>query len=175
MRQFGNLGEFIAYMVTRTYAIDRAVTHGLTIGAGIVAEEARLEIGNYQPAMGPFDSWPALAESTLEGFRGHPGKRELGYAPPDNPLLRTGALRDAIEYSVEGHEGAVGVPDRWVDADGKFENVGDVAIYQELGTVRIPARSFLGRAAFIKQHRVVEAVATEVVHAIAGTGVHTYR
>lgn len=168
MRQFGNLGDFIAHLTTRVYAVDRAITHGLTVGARIVADEAKHEIGTYQSAAGPFDAWPALAESTLEGWRGYPGKRELGYAPPDNPLLRTGALRDAIEYSVEHHEGAVGVPDRMVSADGKMENVGDVAVWQELGTTKIPARSFLGRAGFVKHEKVAEAVALEVIHAISG-------
>lgn len=86
--------------------------------------QAKAYIGEYQ------DGWPALAESTLEE------KTRLGYAPPDNPLLRTGEMRESIEHfaseSFGGAEGAIGSND-------------PVANWQEHGTSRgIPPRPFIG-------------------------------
>ena len=94
-----------------------------------MAKEAKEWIGFYHPG------WAPLAESTLEGWHGHPGKIELGYAPPDNPLLRTGDMRDSIQSQAElasyGAEGVIGSESK-------------IALYQEMGTSKIPPRPFLG-------------------------------
>ena len=88
---------------------------------------AKSYIGNYQ------DGWPVLAESTIVE------KNRLGYAPPDNPLLREGAMRDSIAHlAALSGEGAEGV----VYSDSK------IALYQETGTDRIPPRPFLALALF---------------------------
>lgn len=99
-------------------------------------------IGHYQ------EDWEPLAYATLYGGvspEGHhyPGKVELGYAPPDNPLLRTGELRDSIEHwSAEMPDGAI----------GEIGSHDLVALWQELGTARgIPPRPFLGLAMFHSQ------------------------
>jgi len=47
------------------------------------------------------EMWPPLAESTIRDKQ-HPG------FPTPAPLLRTGELRNSIEYVVRGNEGAVG-------------------------------------------------------------------
>lgn len=168
MKQFSDISDFIAHLVERVALVEIAQHHGLEVGARVIEAEAKHEIGTYQSGAGPFDRWAPLAESTLEGWGGHPGKIELGYAPPDNPLLRTGALRDAIDHSVEGHEAAIGVPSRIVTVNDKSVDVGDVAIWQELGTAKIPPRSFLGRAGFVKEKEVAEVIGIEIVHAISG-------
>ncbi len=102
----------------------------------ILAERAKEYIGNYQ------SGWAPLAQSTLDGWNGHPGKIELGYAPPDNPLLREGNMRD----SITGDAGLVPFGARGVvGSDSK------IALWQELGTVKsghqsIPPRPFLATA-----------------------------
>ena len=55
--------------------------------------------------------------------------------PVPAPLLRTGEMRDSIGHQVDPVqlELVVGATDR-------------TAVYQEIGTSRIPPRSFLGRA-----------------------------
>lgn len=95
---------------------------------GVVAErKAKEMIGEYQPG------WAPLAEATVED------KVQKGYAPPDNPLLREGDMRESIGHAVLfGAEFGmamlvVGSPS-------------PVALWQELGTSRIPPRPFLGRA-----------------------------
>ena len=79
-------------------------------------------IGTYQ------QGWPALAESTIKE------KAAAGYAVPA-PLLREGEMRDSIRHEVDPIllELVVGSNDK-------------TALFQELGTVRIPPRPFLGLA-----------------------------
>lgn len=108
--------------------------------AQIVEDRAKEDIGRYQAGIDPFADWVPLAPGTVQD------KARLGYSPPDNPLLRTGDLRDSIEHTVESEERAV------VGSDS------DVAVWQELGTRTIPPRSFLGAAAVQEADRVAEAL-----------------
>src|SRR5207248_766217 len=70
-----------------------------------IAERAREKLGTYQPAVGPFEAWPPLAEATKAG-------REAAGFPADEPLLRTGALADSIDVTTmdNGKVVVVGVP-----------------------------------------------------------------
>jgi hypothetical protein len=86
------------------------------------------KIGEYQTQSGPFAAWAPLAESTKEG------RLRAGYSE-DDPLLRSGELRDSYEYVVVPPEVVIGSPL-------------DIALWQELGTDRMPARSSVGAAAF---------------------------
>ena len=113
--------------------VDKAA---LTKGAIRVERLAKSKIGTYQPEAGPFSEWRELAESTQADRRGK-GFNE------DDPLLRTGELRDSIGYTVEPHEAAVG-------------SASQIASYQELGTRTIPPRSFLGSAAVESAQGFVE-------------------
>lgn len=74
--------------------------------------------------------WPQLSPSTQAD------RVSLGY-PANEPLLREGDLRASIEskaeLAIEGAEGVVGSHSL-------------IALWQELGTSRIPPRSFLGGA-----------------------------
>lgn len=109
--------------------------HGTLDAAGeIVEKEAKRVIGTYDYG------WPQLAESTQEQ-RGY-----LGY-PTNEPLLRSGDLRDSISHEVVEEEHAC-----YVGSDSP------IAVYQELGTSRIPPRSFLGGAARAKEHEVHEEI-----------------
>ncbi len=74
--------------------------------------------------------WKPLAESTVGE------KRRLGYVghvSATDPLLRTAHLRESIKVSVQLHEVAVGSEEK-------------IALWQEMGTRRIPARPFMGPA-----------------------------
>ncbi len=107
--------------------------------AKIVETEAKAEIGTYQPAAGPFQAWQQLTAYTQAD------RLAKGY-PANDPLLREGTLRDSIEHTVTMDFGPGGVAH--VGSDN------DIAVYQELGTVTIPPRSFLGGAAFRKEAEV---------------------
>lgn len=79
-------------------------------------------------AIGTYEfGWPQLAPSTMDD------RMANGYAP-NEPLLRTGELRSSIQnMAVSTGVGAAGL----VYSGDK------IALYQELGTNRIPPRSFL--------------------------------
>jgi hypothetical protein len=104
----------------------KTVLPRLEIGLDKVGElastMAAAYLGTYQPG------WPALAESTIAD------KIAQGFPVP-SPLLRTGAMRESIRHEIDPTllEVAVG------SSDPK-------ALWQELGTSRIPPRSFLGLA-----------------------------
>jgi len=100
----------------------------------MVQSDAMLRIGHYQAAVGPFPKWQQLAAETQAE------RARLGYTPND-PLLREGTLARSIQFTIEGNTGYVGSDD-------------PVAAYQELGTVRIPARPFLGPALFVNEYRI---------------------
>jgi hypothetical protein len=149
MRSFSSIDAFLP-------TLEPAAIEGGHVGvrnaAEIVQTEAKGLIGqeNVEVAGG---AWPDLAESTVVE------KARLGYVDqvsPTDPLLRTGELRASIQMQAEGNEAAVGSDD-------------PVAVYQELGTSKIPARSFLGGAAFRKESWAVDTIAGHVVHALAGS------
>lgn len=150
-----SLDRFIEHLALVKATLPEREAHAVLDAAKLIQTEAKAEIGHYQDAAGPFPAWAPLADTTLNGWRGHPGKIELGYAPPDNPLLRTGEMRDSIEVSHHGNEASVG-------------SNSDVAVWQEFGTNKIPPRSFLGRAAFVKGEAAANLIGKEITDALAG-------
>lgn len=119
--------------------------------AKVIEKEAKAEIGNYQNQAGPFSAWAELADSTKRD------RVNKGYSD-DEPLLRDGDLRDSIEHTVTDHEAHIG-------------SDSPIAEYQELGTDRIPPRSFLGGAAFRKAPEIAEFAGTEMTAFLSGAGV----
>lgn len=127
--------------------------------AKIIQDEAKAMIGEYQTGIAPFKDWPQLAARTMDD------KMLGGYAPPDNPLLRTGEMRDSIERDADIGHAVVGSND-------------DVAVWQELGThgpnpggdgYHVPPRSFLGGAAMRKGEDAALAIGAGLERAIVGT------
>ena len=166
MREFKNIAEFTRFMQGRIASTGVVAEAGLERAAEAIAKEAKAEIGHYQESAGPFVGWKELSSATLDGFdhpqAGYiPGKRELGYADAgnDNPLERTGGLRDSYEHTVRGREAEVG-------------SNADEAVWQEMGTMNalypIPPRAVLGIAAVHKEHEAVDFIAGNVVRHIAG-------
>jgi phage gpG-like protein len=148
-----SLMQFIGHLAMFDARLEEATHKGLERAAIIVEKEAKRLIGHDEnPAAGPFPAWQELADSTKEE------KERLGYfgvVSEYDSLLRTGEMRDSIEHKVEGHEAAVGSND-------------DKAVWQELGTDKIPPRSFLGAGAFRKEDAVHEVLGSAVVVALVG-------
>ncbi len=149
------LMEAVAHFGSLAQHVHHAEAEALEKAARVVEAEAKSEIGTYQPAAGPFAAWQELADSTKAD------RAAKGYTAND-PLLRVGTLRDSIEHKIQmgGLE------------DGGVAHIGsdsDIALYQEMGTSRIPARSFLGGAAFRKEHEVRELLGGEVVASLNGS------
>jgi hypothetical protein len=176
VRDFKSIEDFIRHLASIVPAVEVAAQRGVHEGGSLIQAEAQREIGHYQSSAGPFPDWAPLADTTLNGFTDqhghhHPGKVELGFAPPDNPLLRTDGLHDHIELSVSHNKAVVGVPDEII-GDGTPENpvrnIGDVARWQEFGDSNLRARSFLGRAAYLKAKAAAHAIGHAVFLAIIG-------
>lgn len=133
MKNFTSLTAFAEHLNTIATGDAPALHAGLVQVANRVRDAAKAKIGEYQEESGPFPAWEPLAASTLEE------KERLGFSPPDNPLLRTGEMRDSISATVVGRDAIVG-------------STSDKALWHELGTKHIPPRPFLGPAAHEQQH-----------------------
>lgn len=124
-RSFGALARALSRTVAElpnTYAA------AMRAGAVAVQDDAKERIGHYQAG------WDTLAPSTIAD------KRRQGFTGPlpggdggDNPLLRTGEMRDSIGCWSSPREFIVG-------------STSDVMLWQEFGTTTIPPRPVLGPA-----------------------------
>jgi HK97 gp10 family phage protein len=151
MTIFHTLGDFVAHLSTIEADLELAREAAVVNGCQIVQKEAKAAIGNYRAGY----NWPQLAESTQED------RVRKGF-PANEPLLRTGSLRESIEYTAPVHEGA--------EVCGYVGSNHPHAIYNELGTARIPPRSFIGGAARAKEHEVQEAMGRIVERAFTQGG-----
>jgi phage gpG-like protein len=123
-----NLLQAAAMFTHMESTMDHIEHHCLEEGAKILQEEAKRELGQYQPG------WPQLKPETI-------ARKATG----DSPLLETGDLRDSIEREVQ-HDAA------YVGSNSKK------AVWHELGTSRIPPRPFLGTAAAAKHAEIGEMI-----------------
>ena len=151
-----SLTSFIGHLGGMSVALGAHTGHALEKAAQIVEKEAKAEIGHYQDAAGPFAGWAELADSTK-------ADRAAKGFPENEPLLRTGELRDSISHKVE-----VTGP---VSGKAVIGSDSDIAVYQELGTKNIPPRSFLGGALVRKSHAVAELLGASVHKALIGESV----
>ena len=148
MKEFTSFGAFAAHLIMREAATAEMLHAGLKHVAREIEKTAKEEIGVYQSEVGPFPSWPALAEATVDD------RIRQGYSP-DEPLLRTGDLRESIKHEVKGLEAIIG-------------SDSPIAAYQEFGTDKIPPRPFIGPAAFHNKKTIIETIGLASVRGIAG-------
>lgn len=153
--EFQSLGEFATHLLMLQAAVVVELNRGLDHVAKAIEDTAKSEIGEYQPAVGPFQDWAPLAEST------EAEKARLGY-PADAPLLREGDLRNSIERDVQGLEAVVG-------------SKSDIAVYQEFGTAKIPPRPVIGPAAFRNGKKIQKILGAATVSGLLGGGVRIHR
>lgn len=128
-----NLMEGAALFSAMALEFETAKREALEKACVIVEDEAKRVIGTYDYG------WPPLKPETV-------ARKASG----DTPLLETGEMRDSIVHAVEGDVGHVGSDN-------------DKAVWQELGTARIPPRSFLGAAAMQKGEEAAHAIGQEIV------------
>jgi phage gpG-like protein len=115
--------------------------------SAIIAKACQMVANAAKEALGTYEfGWVSLAPETIaHKMRG------------DSPLLETGELRDSIQWNSSAHEGHVG------------SNL-DKAVWMELGTSKIPPRSFLAAAAMQQEELIHKMAAKAVVACIAGKG-----
>jgi hypothetical protein len=118
------------------------------LGPAIVRKACQMVYDEARRVIGEgYDFWPALAPATL------------AHKMLNTPLLETGELRASIEWQAHGLEGAVG-------------SNNDRAVWHELGTARIPARSFLAGAAQHMGPEIEKMAGRAVMAVMLGKGLH---
>jgi hypothetical protein len=130
-----SLGALAEILEARSADAIVATRRALKEGAELVKAEARDEIGHYQSARGDTPAWAPLSPATQED------RAAKGFTP-DDPLERTGQLRDSIEV-------------RPVDDDAMLVGVFDpamvpIAAAMEYGHHNVRANKFVGPRSFIR-------------------------
>jgi phage gpG-like protein len=119
-----------------------------TIGPAIVRKACQMVADEAKRVIGEgYPEWPALQPETL-------ARKMMA-----TPLLETGELRASIEWNAEGNQGYVG-------------SNNDKAVWHELGTSRIPPRSFLMGAAIHMEEKIHKMAARAVMAVMLGKGLH---
>ena len=131
-----DLAGFAAHCLTMEADIKLAEEAAMEKACQMVEKAAKRAIGKYLPGY----DWPQLAAATQEE------RRRLGF-DANKPLLRTGELRDSLSHSV-GYEGT--------ELVGYVGSTSKIALYQEMGTSRIPPRPFLSASLMAQERAIVE-------------------
>lgn len=120
------------------------------VGPAIVARACEMVARAAKRAIGKrHELWPPLKPETIaRKLRGN------------TPLLETGELRESIEWTASGLEGQVG------------SNL-DKAVWHELGTSKIPPRSFLRSSAISMEERIHKMAERSVIAVLEGRGLHS--
>ena len=137
MREFGSLAAFAGFTTLLIAEVEHAKHGALEHAAVIVETEAKRVIGTHDY------NWPPLEQATID-------RKKHG----DTPLLETGEMRDSIEHTVHQSE---------IEHVAYIGSNNDKAVWQELGTSKIPPRSFLAGAAHHKIDEVLEVIGLHVV------------
>jgi hypothetical protein len=143
----------IVGFVAQLHTIERDLTE---VGPAVIARACEMVLKEAKRVIGKgYPDWPALKADTIAE------KVRQGYAAP-KPLLRTGDMRASIEYTVDKHK-----------MEGEVGTDSDIAVFQELGTSRIPPRSFLASGAKHVEARIHTMAARAVVSVLEGRGLYS--
>ncbi len=132
--EFSSIAQFAEHLLLASAKEVLALHAGLEKCAQLIENTAKAEIGTYQQATGPFQDWAELADATKED------RMQQGYTEND-PLLRSGELRDSIQHETGGLEAVIG-------------STSPIMAYQEFGTGTIPPRPVLGPASFKNKRKI---------------------
>ena len=146
--EFSGLGGLAAYLASLPTQHAHALQEGLEQCAASIEKTAKDEFGHYQDAAGPFNAWDPLAESTKAD------RLSKGFSE-DEPLLRTGEMRDSITHEVDGLEAVVGAKDQKM-------------VWHEFGTNRIPPRPVLGPALVRNKSKILKIIGHTAVSGLFG-------
>jgi hypothetical protein len=138
MRHFADPAAFAAHLRAVAKAVPKAFAAEAKLLGSDLVKEARAMYGTYQPG------WQELAPRTQAQ------RVKLGYSPND-PLLRSGALRDAVTFKVKPGHLFVGVPEGAIAMEGaKALDLVLIGWTLEKGSIQknIPARPIYGRLMF---------------------------
>ena len=149
MKEFRGFAALAEHLIAVAATREMTIHHGLKAAAEHVEKTAKEEVGHYQPETGPFPAWAELADSTKAD------RVAKGFTEND-PLLRSGELRDGYQHEVIGDTAVIG-------------SESDVALWMETGTEKAPPRPVLGAAAYNSREEVVNTVGRAAVQGLIGS------
>jgi len=130
---FQDFGALAGNLDTARLRHPKAIADELEAQGAAIEALAKSKFGGHQTG------WPPLAESTKAE------RQRLGFTP-DDPLFRSGGLRDAVGHKVEGDIAFIGIePGKTVRGpDGKEVDAAMVMEVQEYGRGHVPPRPVFG-------------------------------
>jgi hypothetical protein len=143
MRHFSLL-EFVAFLPVLKLEIEHANHHSLEQGAKLVEKQAKDYIGTYDVT----PRWAELADSTKKD------RVRKGFSA-NEPLLRTGELRDSISHTVTAHMAEIGSNNK-------------KAVIHENGSSRAPPRPFLQPALDVQMPHILHLIGLNAQAALSG-------
>lgn len=154
-----NFAELADLIQAQTAALPAAIREGVATGAELIAQDARDRIGTYQDAVGDLPAWAPLSEATQ-------ADRVAKGFTADDPLLRSGKLRDSIEVR-EVEEGAeIGVFDPEMTTIAAAMEFG---YWNARAQIPVAPRSYLRSAAEVKGELAAAEISSRVGEILEGT------
>jgi hypothetical protein len=147
--QFDGLGGLVDHLTRASMVVDHNLHIGLEQVCWIIEDDAKALVGEYQPQVGPFPAWAQLADATKAD------RVQKGF-PANEPLLRTGEMRDSITHEIVSSTEAI------VGSKSKIMR------YQEFGTDRIPPRPVIGPAAWKRRDLIREQLGAAIMSGLMG-------
>ena len=147
MTSFASIDAFLAHLERVAVELPHAQRRGEEAAGKALAHLTQELIGT------EYERWAALAASTVAQKE---ARGQTGRVSATDPLFATGELRASISYRIEGGALLVGTGD-------------PIAPFQEFGTSRIPARSFLGSTMFVHGHAAADLIAGYIMGAFIGS------
>lgn len=127
---------FAAFLRTAAVAVEATGHLVLDRAAAQIERTAKAKFGHYQPGAESYPAWAPLKEATKED------RARQGY-PADEPLLRSGDLRDSTSRAVARDTAVIG-------------STSEIAVYHELGDAKLPPRPVFGPSA-VENAKAIEA------------------
>jgi hypothetical protein len=150
---FKSLGDMATHFAMLPTVMAHELQEGLERCAVSIEKTAKDEIGHYQDAIGPFQDWAELAESTKAD------RLSKGFTEND-PGKRSGKMQESITHEVDGMEACIGSSD---------QNL----VYFEVGTSKQPPRSVLGAAVIRNKSKIQRIIGHAAVSGLFG-GQHVH-
>ena len=153
MKNFNSFMDFALHLGMITESNSIKTRESLEVYTEFLKKKIKDRFGNYmREEAGQFEQWKELAASTKSD------RVSKGYTPND-PLLRSGKIRDSVESEVKSYIGKhVAV----------VASKDQIMVWQELGTSRIPPRSVFGAEAYLNKDKIAEFVALSTINRISG-------
>lgn len=143
-----NLGQMSAVFAQAAVSFYARAQAGLNVAAGLILERAQEKFGHYQTRSGPHPAWAELADATKQ-------ERQAQGFTPNEPLLRSGALKGSFSKEVWGLEAVIGSTDPRM-------------VYHETGSRdgKLPPRPVLGPTAFETKEEVAAILGNVAISAV---------